>query len=89
MVVDATQAFDPRGFRGHFEGYSEGLLEGIENDPRGFRGHLGGIEDGEEDAPTKCQQGWRHISTLTRVMPVMCIYYMLYDHVYMRSYFHM
>ena len=27
-------------------------------------------EEEIEVEPTKCQQGWRHISTLTRVMPV-------------------
>jgi hypothetical protein len=70
MVVDATQAFDPTGFRGH--------LGGTECDPTGFRGHLGGIEDGDGDVPTKCQQGWRHVSTLTRVMPVIRTSYVIY-----------
>jgi len=30
---------------------------------------VSGLSDGQHGLPSKCQQGWRHISTLTRVMP--------------------
>ena len=57
MVVDATKPLNLSSIvvdSSHAEENSEERVEAI----------------AEDFEPSKCQQGWRHISTLTRVMPV-------------------
>ena len=83
MVINATNAIDPNaGFRGQNINekniLNDMIVEGVDGNSVEYRKEEKEVEGEEEveneveedDEPLPCQQGWRHISTLTRVMPV-------------------